>query len=94
MRKKAVSPAHRRAVAQELVKNETCSQRMACRILKLARSTFSYQGRPPNAERGTVKKAAVGPVGGRAALRVSADCGLAAPGRVAGGQTADSTVTP
>src|ERR1019366_9820298 len=42
-----VSPAHRRAVAQELVKNETCSQRAACRILKLARSTFSYQGCPP-----------------------------------------------
>ena len=29
MRKKVVSPAHRRAVAQELVKNETCSQRAA-----------------------------------------------------------------
>jgi hypothetical protein len=29
MRKKAVSPAHRRAVAQELVKDETCSQRRA-----------------------------------------------------------------
>src|SRR5208282_6107887 len=47
MRKKAVSPAHRRAVAQELVKQEACSQRAACRILRLARSTFRYRGRPP-----------------------------------------------
>jgi len=34
MRKKAVSPAHRRAVAQELVKNEACSQRAACHVLR------------------------------------------------------------
>lgn len=47
MRKKAVSPAHRRAVAQELVQSEVCSQRAACRILRLARSTFRYQGRAP-----------------------------------------------
>ena len=47
MRKKAVSLAHRRAVAQELVKNQACSQRMACRILRLARSTFRYRGRVP-----------------------------------------------
>ena len=47
MRKKAVSPAHRRAVAQELVKQEACSQRAPCRILRLARSTFRYRGRPP-----------------------------------------------
>ena len=45
MRKKAVSPAHRRALAQELVKNRDCSQRAACRILRLARSTFRYRGR-------------------------------------------------
>jgi hypothetical protein len=52
MRKKAVSPAHFRAVAQELVKSETCSQRAGCRMLKLSRSTFRYQGRPttPRAE--------------------------------------------
>jgi putative transposase len=47
MRKKAVSPAHRRALAQEAVKAGLCSQRAACRILRLARSTFSYRGRPP-----------------------------------------------
>jgi ribosomal protein S14 len=46
MRKKAVSPAHRRVVAQELVKNKACSQRAACRILRLARSTFRYRGQP------------------------------------------------
>jgi len=47
MRKKAVSPAHHRAVAQELVKHQACSQRAACRILRLARSTFRYQGQAP-----------------------------------------------
>src|ERR1035437_4635315 len=34
-------------LAEALVKNETCSHRAAGRILQLARSTFSYQGRPP-----------------------------------------------
>ena len=47
MRKKAVSPAHRRVLAQTAVKDGLCSQRAACRILRLARSTFSYRGRPP-----------------------------------------------
>ena len=56
MRKKAVSPAHRRALAQELVKDGTCSQRVACRILKLARSTFRYQGRPPTAKEEQLRK--------------------------------------
>jgi putative transposase len=50
MRKKAVSPAHRRALAQALVRDGTCSQRVACRILKVARSTFRYRGRPPTAK--------------------------------------------
>ena len=59
MRKKAVSPAHRRAVAQELVKNEACSQRVACRILRLARSTFRYRGRPATACGRTVKETAL-----------------------------------
>ena len=43
MRKKAVSPAHRRTLAQQVVKDGLCSQRAACRFLRLARSTFSYQ---------------------------------------------------
>jgi putative transposase len=47
MRKKAVSPAHRRALAQTAVKDGLCSQRAACRILRLARSTFSDRGRLP-----------------------------------------------
>lgn len=51
-----MSPAHRRALAQELVKNETCSQRAAGRILKLARSTFSYQGRPPTPRAAPLRK--------------------------------------
>lgn len=49
MRKKAVSPAHRRALAQEVVGQTLCSQRQACRFLRLARSTLSYRGRPPTA---------------------------------------------
>jgi putative transposase len=47
MRKKVVSPALRRAFANEVVGQELCSQRQACRFLKLARSTFNYLGRPP-----------------------------------------------
>jgi len=39
MRKKVVSPAHRRAAAQQVVGVGMCSQRTACRYLGLARST-------------------------------------------------------
>ena len=56
MRKKVVSPAHRRAVAQELVKQEACSQRAACRILRLARSTFRYRGRGPTPKEEQLRK--------------------------------------
>ena len=42
-----MSPAQRRAFAQTAVKDGLCSRRAACRILRLARSTFSYRGRPP-----------------------------------------------
>lgn len=56
MRKKALSPAHRRAAAQQVVKGGMCSARAACRILRVARSTYSYQGRPPtHAEQGLRK---------------------------------------
>jgi len=79
MRKKAVSPAHRRAVAQELVKQEACSQRAACRILRLARSTFRYRGRPPHACRRAFKETAFRALGGAPAIRVSKDRGLATP---------------
>jgi hypothetical protein len=47
MRKKIVSPAHRRVAAQHAVAAGLCSQRQACRFLQRARSTSRYQGRPP-----------------------------------------------
>jgi putative transposase len=47
MRKKVVSPGHRRAAAQQVVAAGLCSQRVACRLLRLARSTYGYRGRPP-----------------------------------------------
>ena len=56
MRKKAVSPAARRAYAQEVVGQELCTQRQACRFLKLARSTFNYRGRPPTAAEEQLRK--------------------------------------
>ena len=45
MRKKVVSPAHRRAAARQVVAAGLCSQRTACRLLGLARSTYGYRGR-------------------------------------------------
>jgi putative transposase len=48
MRKKIVSPGHRRQMAQEVIEVGMCSGRAACRILHLARSTFWYRGRPPS----------------------------------------------
>ena len=42
-----MSPVQRRAFAHEVVGQDLCSQRAACRILGLARSTFNYRGRPP-----------------------------------------------
>jgi len=56
MRKKAVSPAHRRACANEVVTQGVCSQRAACRILRLSRSTFRYQGRPPTSAEAQLRK--------------------------------------
>jgi putative transposase len=47
MRKKIVSPAHRREAAQKVVAAGMCSGRAACRILRLARSTYDYRGRAP-----------------------------------------------
>ena len=60
MRKKAVSPAQRRAFAQEVVGQAMCSQRQACRYLKLARSTFGYRGRPPTPAEEQLKKRLMG----------------------------------
>ena len=48
MRKKAVSPATRREAARKLAESGLCSIRSACRILRLAGSTYRYQGKPPS----------------------------------------------
>lgn len=50
MRKKALSAASRREHARRLTSEGVCSARAACRILKLARSTYRYRGRPPTEE--------------------------------------------
>ena len=42
-----MSPAHRRTLAEQAVQAGLCSQRAACRILRLARSTYGYRGRTP-----------------------------------------------
>jgi putative transposase len=56
MRKKVVSPAHRRAAAQQVVASGLCSQRAVCRILRLARSTYGYRGRPPTTAEQQLRK--------------------------------------
>ena len=56
MRKKVVSPAHRRTLAQQAVKAGLCSQRAACRILRVARSTYGYQGRAPTTREEQLRK--------------------------------------
>ena len=48
MRKKALSAAARREHAQRLTAERVCSGRTACRILRLARSTYRYRGKPPS----------------------------------------------
>ena len=56
MRKKALSPAHRRAVAKQVLEAGMCSRRSACRILRLARSTYGYQGRPASSAEQQMRK--------------------------------------
>jgi putative transposase len=56
MRKKIVSPAHRREAAQKVVAAGICSGRAACRILRLARATYAYQGRPPTTAEQQLRK--------------------------------------
>ena len=46
MRKKMVSPGHRKEVAGQLVAAGLCSGRAACRFLGLARATWWYRARP------------------------------------------------
>src|SRR5271167_3889007 len=47
MRKKIVSPRHRRELALTVVAAGVCSGRAVCRILRLSRSTYWYRGRAP-----------------------------------------------
>ena len=56
MRKKAVSPAHRRTLAEQVVQDGLCSQRAACRFFGLARSTYGYRGRAPTAKEELLRK--------------------------------------
>jgi putative transposase len=49
MRKKALSAAGRREHARRLTAEGVCSARQACRILRLARSSYRYRCRPPTA---------------------------------------------
>ena len=56
MRKKIVSPAHRRAAAAQLVAAGMCSGRAVCRYLGLSRSTFHYRGRPATAMEEQLRK--------------------------------------
>jgi putative transposase len=46
MRKKTLSPGHRRDLALKIVAAGLCSGRAVCRILRLSRSTYWYRGRP------------------------------------------------
>jgi putative transposase len=52
MRKKIVSPGHRRQMAQEVVGAGMCSGRAVCRILGLARGTYWYRGKAPSPRKG------------------------------------------
>ena len=56
MRKKIVSPAHRKELAHTVVEAKLCSGRAACRFLQLSRSTFWYRARPPSARQGRMIK--------------------------------------
>ena len=48
MRKKMVSPEHKRQMARKVVAEGLCSGRAACRFLHLSRATYWYRGKPPS----------------------------------------------
>ena len=79
MRKKAVSPAHRRAVAQEVVKKRGLFATGGLPHSAAGAFDVTVSRASPDAQRRTVKETALGTVGGASALRVSADRGPAAP---------------
>jgi putative transposase len=56
MRKKIVSPGHRKEVALGVVARGLCSGRAACRFLHLSRSTYWYRARPPSARQSRLLK--------------------------------------
>ena len=56
MRKKTLSPGHRRDLAQKVVALGICSGRVACRILQLARSTYWYRGHPMSSTQEQLRK--------------------------------------
>lgn len=51
-----VTPARRRAGVQHLVRKGRCSERQACRVLGLARSSARYQPRPRPGEAALVRR--------------------------------------
>ena len=56
MRKKIVSPAHRKELALAVVAQQLCSGRAACRFLRLSRATLWYRPRPPSARQSRMLK--------------------------------------
>lgn len=56
MRKKALSPASRREYAKQAVEKKLCSERAACRYLRVARSSYSYRGRAPSSVEMAIRK--------------------------------------
>jgi putative transposase len=48
MRKKMVSPGHRKQMAKEVIQKGMCSGRAACRILGLPRATYWYRAKEPS----------------------------------------------
>jgi hypothetical protein len=44
-----VSPGHKRKVAERFVEERRCSQRQACRYIRLHRSTMRYEALEPDA---------------------------------------------
>jgi len=56
MRKKMVSPGHKKQMALEVVKAKLCSGRKACRFLRLSRGTYWYRSRPPSLQQERLMK--------------------------------------
>ena len=56
MRKKIISPEHRRRVARAVAASEVCSGRAACRFLGLSRSTYWYRRKEPSSQEQRLRK--------------------------------------